>query len=579
MTIRRSRGKWLGWVLVSFLVTLVLLAVLVLTHPLWSSLLYNVTGEEALLAQVRGGLEWLGNLTRPRPETADFVPAANADVNPFGVNTFLEQEVEPQKRERAVQMIADAGFHWLRQEFPWEDIEIHGKGDFEDRRHEPARSAWEKYDQIVDLADQYGLKIIARLSNPPAWSRAAGDAAGSFAPPDDLDDYGDFVEAVVRRYRGRISHYQIWNEPNIYPEWGEQPVSPEAYTELLKVGYTRVKAVCPECVVLSGALAQTIPLGPRDLNDFIFLQRMYDAGAGDYFDVLAMQGYGLWSGPTDRRMRPRVLNFSRPLYLREIMVKNGDAAKPIWITEMNWNAPPPDLSDKPFGAVTPEQQARYAVEAFQRAQQEWPWLGVINVWFFKRPTDTETDQAMYYFRLVEPDFTPMLVYDALKAYFHSDEAQLLYPGVHQEDDWALDYHGPWHTTAESSAELGAARYAESPQTGLFFVFAGTDLWLKTGPAAQGTLAYSLDGRPEQQASFAPGEQVQLAHGLAPGPHAISIRAASGAWAVDSVTIRDEVSFLPWLVATVALVVAGLLVVLVVAAVARRRRWYERSRAS
>ena len=31
-------------------------------------------------------------------------------------------------------MAAAAGYHWLRQEFPWEDIEIHGKGDFEDRR-------------------------------------------------------------------------------------------------------------------------------------------------------------------------------------------------------------------------------------------------------------------------------------------------------------------------------------------------------------------------------------------------------------------------------------------------------------
>jgi hypothetical protein len=583
MTVERSGSARLGWRLGLLLVAIILLVLLVLIHPLWSDLLYSVTGEESLLAQVRGGLEWLGNVTRPRPETADLVPVANAGVNPFGVNTFLEQEVEPQKREKAVQMIADAGFHWLRQEFPWEDIEIHGKGDFEDRRHEPARSAWEKYDQIVDLADQYGLEIIARLSNPPAWSRAhaelrAGDAAGSFAPPDNLADYGDFVEAVVRRYRGRIRYYQIWNEPNIYPEWGEQPVSPEQYTELLKVGYTRVKAACPECVVLSGALAQTIPLGPRDLNDFLFLQRMYDAGAGAYFDVLAMQGYGLWSGPTDRRMRPRVLNFSRPLYLRDIMVKNGDAAKPIWITEMNWNAPPPDLPNPQFGIVTPEQQARYAVEAFQRAQQEWPWLGVINVWFFKRATDTETDQAMYYFRLVEPDFTPMPVYDALKAYFHSDEARLLYPGVHQEDDWALDYYGPWHTTADPSAELGAARYAESPECGLFLAFDGTDLWLKTGPAAQGTLAYSLDGGSERQASFAPGEQVQLAQGLTRGSHAISIRAASGAWAVDSVIVRDQASFLPWLVVAAALVAAGLLVALVVTAIARRRRWYERSRA-
>jgi tripartite-type tricarboxylate transporter receptor subunit TctC len=47
------------------------------------------------------------------------------------------------------------------------------------------------------------------------------------------------------------------------------------------------------------------------LNDLLFLQRMYDAGAAPYFDVMAMQDYGLWSGPSDRRMHPRVMNFSR----------------------------------------------------------------------------------------------------------------------------------------------------------------------------------------------------------------------------------------------------------------------------
>ena len=193
-------------------------------------------------------------------------------------------------------------------------------------------------------------------------------------------------------------------------------MNPEAYTELLKIGYTRAKEADPDCVIISGALAATIELGPRNLNDFIFLQRMYDAGAGDYFDILAMQGYGLWSGPYDRRMRPRVINFSRPLYIRDIMVKNGDESKPLWISEINWNAVPADFPVKPYGYVTEEQQARYVVEAYQRAQAEWPWVGVVNFWFFKRPDDSEKDQAWYYFRMVEPDFTPLPVYDAVKEY-------------------------------------------------------------------------------------------------------------------------------------------------------------------
>jgi len=576
VTTRRPNTTWIGWIVGGILVAGVLIVALALTYPFWTDFLFHVTGEESLPAQVRGGLEWLGNLTRPKPETADFVPVANAGVNPFGVNTFLEQEVELEKRELSVQMIADAGFHWIRQEFPWEDIEISAKGDFWDYKWD--KDAWEKYDHIVDLADLYELEIIARLSNPPAWSRARGNEAGSFAPPDNLDDYGDFVEAVVRRYEGRIRYYQIWNEPNIYPEWGERPVSPEEYTELLKVGYTRVKQACPDCIVISGALAQTIPLGPRDLNDFIFLQRMYDAGAGDYFDVLAMQGYGLWSGPTDRRMRPRVLNFSRPLYLRGLMVENGDAHKPIWITEMNWNAPPEDLPNKPFGSVTLEQQAQYAVLAYQRAQREWPWLGVINAWFFKRASDAERDQAMYYFRLVEPDFTPMPVYEALKDYMHSAEALVLYPGVHQENHWALIYDGDWEVRADTSAELGHYRVAGDSQSEVAFSFSGTDLWLKAGPGSGGSLAYSIDEQGEGTTTVAAGQQVQLARGLSGGTHTITIRAASDSLSLDSLTIRDRASIIPWVIAGATVLSIGLVVVLVVALIARRRRWYERSRA-
>jgi hypothetical protein len=379
--------------------------------------LLGQTGEEELLPQIRGVLQLTSDLVRPRPKLEPRVAIDHASVNPFGCNTFLQQEVEPWKREESLRLLSRAGFKWIRQEFPWEDIEIHGQGDFTDCRHGSCISAWEKYDHIVDLADEYDVEIIARLSNPPSWSRHDGDTRGAFAPPDELTDFGDFVESVVRRYRGRVRYYQIWNEPNIYPEWGEQPVDPVAYSAMLREAYTRAKSIDPQVVIICGALAPTIELGPRDMSDLIYLQRMYDAGAGGFFDVMSVQGYGLWSGPYDRRMRPITINFSRNLFVRDIMVKNGDSHKAIWISEMNWNALPSEHPSPPYyGRVTLEQQARYAVEAYQRAELEWPWVGVVNFWFFKRATEAEQDQAWYYFRMVEPDFTPLPVYEALKAH-------------------------------------------------------------------------------------------------------------------------------------------------------------------
>jgi hypothetical protein len=385
---------------------------------------YGVSGEEAPLAQLKGVVQYASNAVRAQPHLSNDVAVQHTPANSLGINTFLEQEVEIAKRERALLMIRDAGFGWIRQEFPWEDIEIHGKGDFEDRRQEPYRSAWDKYDNIVDLAERYGLQIICRLDNPPNWTRAGdGDARAeddprrTLAPPDRYEDFGDFVYAVVSRYRGRVRYYQIWNEPNLVREWGE--VSAREYVELLRIAYTRAKEADPDCVILAGALSATIELDAQEwgkgINDFIYLQQMYDAGAAPYFDVLSMQGYGLYSGPTDRRMRPRVLNFSRPLYVREIMVTNGDAHKPIWISELDWSPVPEDVTPV-YGRVSEEVRARYVVEAYQRMREEWPWMGVACFWFFKRADDSERDQPSYYFRMVEPDFTPLPVYGAVRDY-------------------------------------------------------------------------------------------------------------------------------------------------------------------
>jgi len=385
--------------------------------------LWQQTGEEQLLAQIKGVSDLAAGWLRPRLDLQPEAVVQPPELNPFGVNVFLEQEVEPTKREQAIRMAAEAGFYWLRQEFTWEDIEIHGKGDFEDRRHEPYRSAWAKYDQIVALAEQYDMAIIARLSNPPEWTRALTATVGTYAPPDNFQDFADFASAVAERYQGRIRYYQIWNEPNIHPEWGVYPINPEQYTELLKAGATAVRAANPDAVIIAGALAATIELSPNgaaplnNFSDLLFLQRMYNTGAAPYFDIMALQGYGLWSGPTDRRMHPRVLNLAHHEFVRDLMVKNGDAHKPIWLAEMNWNVAP-DGVNPIYGKVTEAQQARYLPLAYERIRKEWPWIGVANVWYLKRATDEweEARRPEAYFRLLLPDFTPLPVYNAMKEY-------------------------------------------------------------------------------------------------------------------------------------------------------------------
>src|SRR5436190_2241547 len=90
----------------------------------------------------------------------------------------------------------------------------------------------------------------------------AGGRAGQATPQPRFADYGDFVDAVVTRYRGRVHYYQLWNEPNLGVEWGMQPVDAVAATELLRVGYARAKTADPGAVVIAPALAPTIAEQP-----------------------------------------------------------------------------------------------------------------------------------------------------------------------------------------------------------------------------------------------------------------------------------------------------------------------------
>lgn len=522
-----------------FVLVAVLVVVAYVQHDTVQAWLRSQTGEEKLAPQIRGVGHLISGYLRPYPAQEPLEPVAHAGRYPFGVNTFLQIEADPERVERSLQMIEDAGFRWIRQEFPWEDLEIHRKGWFVDLRNQEITNAWKKYDYIVERAEAHDLRIIARLSNPPAWSRSAGDDVGPLAPPDDLQDYCDYVTAVAERYEGRITHYQIWNEPNIFPEWGQYAINPELYARLLETGYNCIKSVDSDAVVLTAPLAPTIELTMRDLNDFLFLQRFYDAGGGEWFDVLAVQDYGLWSGPNDRRMRPRVLNFSRPIYIRDLMIRNGDEHKAVWASEIGWNSTPEGVYPH-FGRTPEELRARYAVESFQRIREEWPWMGVSTYWFFKQADAREADQAQFYFRLVEPNFEPTPAYESLRAYINTVKP-VLFRGYHQEDHWALQYAGGWTRRDNANAVLGGYMHGDANAT-LAISVEGTSLTLMLRPESAGTLSVQIDDR-ELRTFEVPVDvttdpvPLPIVTELSAGRHHVHVTVDEGAVGVDGIVVR------------------------------------------
>ncbi len=202
-----------------------------------------------------------------------------------------------------------------------------------------------------------------------------------------------------------------------------------------------------------------------------------------------------------------------------------------------------------YGRVDELQQARYTVQAYERARREWPWMGVLNYWFFRRPSDAEMDQSWYYFRMVEPDFETLPAYNAISEL--ANGCPLVPIGYHQEDHWALNYAGSWERREDASAVLGAYMLGTEGDE-VTFVFEGTGLTLVLRDAAQrGHLEITVDDAP---ATLQPsgdrgllGTGVDVVRGLPDGTHQVRIVATQGEVALDGLLVsRHRESLWAWL---------------------------------
>ncbi|MCD4686424.1 MAG: endo-1,4-beta-xylanase [Anaerolineae bacterium] len=323
------------------------------------------------------------------------------------VHTRLTDEVEEWKIQRTLQLVREMGAATIVEFFPWPYVEG-SRGNYN----------WAHADRIIRHAENQGLTVIARLGLAPDWARPPVHekvTTLTYLEADYFDEFAAFVGAFVARYPNTVTGVIIWNEPNLSGEWGSRPPDPEAYTELLRLSYAAAHAARPDILVLGGALAPTNE--PEDsgggMNEFRYLERMYEAGAGAYFDVLSAHTYG-FTHPPDAEPDPGVINFRRVELLRAIMERYGDGDKPVTITEGGWNDDP-----RWANAVRPGQRIVYTLTAFEMVEA-WPWADHLCLWIFRQPIDLGRRRDAYY-ALVSADFAIKPIYDAVQAYAHGRE--------------------------------------------------------------------------------------------------------------------------------------------------------------
>ncbi|HEY9723939.1 MAG TPA: hypothetical protein V6D47_18200 [Oscillatoriaceae cyanobacterium] len=310
-----------------------------------------------------------GATTSPTASSSTPAPASSsAPVTVSGLHTLFGNQSVPRASDgtltRGYQLIGDLGMTAIREGFNWKNIET-GKGQY---------VSWMNYfDDKVSTLHQMGVGIEAMICDTPSWASSSGSqyavpnglSAPIFADGTDVykpgvganpaNTYASYLYDLVSRYKGEITTWQVWNEPD-FPS-GDLTAgttsngstrywqgSVQDYVRLLKVSAAIVHGLDPHAQVALGGLGYDS-----------YLSAILDNGGANYFDVVDFHAYG-----TDKTSSNGVLNsawgfLGRYQALKKVLDAHG-VSKPFACSETGITA---NLGGE---------QASYVAKVFATAQ-------------------------------------------------------------------------------------------------------------------------------------------------------------------------------------------------------------------
>jgi hypothetical protein len=183
---------------------------------------------------------------------------------------------------------------------------------------------WSRLDAWAAKAKAAGVPLFFSNDFVPEWA-AANTATCKMGVMSvkictstvaNIADWDDFVNALVTRYNGRITMYELWNEPN--NSWYFSGTVDQMVT-LTSHMYKIIRAIDPDALIAAPSAGDTA-----------WLDEYWAAGGVKTVDLVTTHDY-----PDPRNPVAEVICAFRTLPLKALMVKYG-IQKPIWDTEGSW---------------------------------------------------------------------------------------------------------------------------------------------------------------------------------------------------------------------------------------------------
>jgi hypothetical protein len=256
---------------------------------------------------------------------------------------------------------------------------------------------WARMDSIVQELVERKIEPLLYPIRFPSWLPGFTDWN---VLPDDwasaAEAYVEFCAAAASRYKGRVRHWEIWNEPNERWFWSHgsndaaaRIEARERYADLYVAARAVILAESPDAYVAVGGITGLGASGdpPGSGNQWLIdLLGMNQINPGN-LSHLAIHPYtaGFTAGPDDET--PWQPHFSDIALIRATLDTRGYQDTELWTTEWGWQSTAP---------LTEALQAEYVARALERLRDHYPYVR-ISTYFL------DADQQRYKYGLFRDD--------------------------------------------------------------------------------------------------------------------------------------------------------------------------------
>ena len=283
---------------------------------------------------------------------------AGGDAEPSAEPSVAEPAIDPNAVQPAVVGLhiegVEGGAAWASAPFGslrlwdngtgWSQIEL-SKGEFK----------WDNLEGALINASSKGMTdILYVLGTTPEWASTQAGAddypqPGAASAPADLNDWDEWVTAVVENFGDQISAYQIWNEANLKNFYNGTPAE---MADMTKRAYDIIKAGDPDALVVAPSPSTRI-------------EASFDRFFPEYLAELETRGWpvDVWTVHSYPDGQGTPVNRTELIErFTESLTAAGAPELPIWDTEVNYGIAGP--GDIPGTEITGPDAAGYVVRTY-----------------------------------------------------------------------------------------------------------------------------------------------------------------------------------------------------------------------